>query len=171
MMTSIQKPTRASGPMAQNMIWGLARAAMVLAMIVPAVAASAQTVCTVPSPSKIQAVIDLLACSTINLPSANYTESIRVNRSVTILGTNGVTDLAGFIAVQGPDVEVSIENLRIVSGCNGAALWVTDGAHVQATDVELDYQVGLPCPQTDTTVIFANGFEAGNPAAWSAQVN
>jgi len=138
--------------------------ALALAVLAPPLHAQD---CTVPgSHTTIQEAIDDPACMAITLSAQTYAESIRIPRSVDLVGpVTGGAVVQGLVLMVGTGTEVGLQNLRVENGCLPNALRTTSGATMIGTNLEVVRLVALPCPQTADT-IFADGFESGNTSAW-----
>ena len=115
--------------------------------------------CAVPGPSHgtIQQALDDAACASIELAAANYAESLRIARSLTITGAgSAATAIQGRIEIIGL-AQVSLTGLSIRNGCPAPGLRVLDGADVTAADVKIA-AAALPCPALSDT-LFRNSFE------------
>ncbi len=144
-----------------------------VALLVPIVAAlapplAAQT-CTVPgSHTTIQEAADDPACATITLSATIYPESIVIRRSLTLAGpAAGGAVVQGLVLMTGSGTLVTLQDLRVENGCVPDALRAVGGAMVAGEILEVERSAALPCPATADT-IFADGFESGDPSAWSS---
>ena len=139
---------------------------LILTGICPPLAA--QT-CTVPgSHATIQEAIDDPACATITLSAQTYPESIVIRRSLTLAGPGaGGAVVQGLVLLTGSGTLVTLNDLRVENGCVPNALRTSGGATLTGENLEVERSEALPCPViTDT--IFADGFESGDPSAWSS---
>ena len=115
--------------------------------------------CTVPgSHASIQAAIDAPACDPIQIGPGEYLESLRVARSLTLVGAgSSMTTLRGRFEVEGSGVLVLTDALRIDSGCTGSAGLVHAGATLTGEDLRVVRTSGAACGAGAR--IFADGFE------------
>ena len=141
--------------------------------------AGAQT-CTVPGThATIQGAIDDPACTTINLSAQSYPESINIQRSLTLAGPapsggnggentgGGGAVVEGLVRVVGAGTLVNTSDLAVRNGCPLNALLVLGGAQTNGMNLTVERSAALPCP---ASLVFADGFESGDTAAWSSQV-
>ena len=124
-------------------------------------------VCTVPgSHSTVQSAVDDSTCTTINLASQYYHESVYVERSLTVAGpVDGTAIIEGFVRLAGSETLVQLVNLEVKNGCQPVALIAVGGAQVDGTNLRTVSSEMLPCP---VTIIFSDNFESGNLTAWSS---
>ena len=147
--------------------WFVATAAvLILTSICPYVCA--QT-CTVPgSHATIQEAADDPTCAIINLSAQTYPESIVIRRSLTLAGPGGGGAVVqGLVLLTGSGTLVTLQDLRVENGCVPDALRASGGAILTGDNLQVERSAALPCPATADT-IFADGFESGDPSAWSS---
>jgi len=102
----------------------------------------------------------------ITLSAQTYAESIRIPRSVDLVGpVTGGAVVQGLVLMVGTGTEVGLQNLRVENGCLPNALRTTSGATMIGTNLEVVRLVALPCPLTADS-IFIDGFETGDTSAW-----
>ena len=127
--------------------------------------------CTVPSGGHptIQAAVDDPTCSVINLQSQTYQEEVAIGRTVSISGVSSSTSIiVGQVQLEGgspvvtmTDIGVDASN-SVVAGCYRDAVLSRDGARLVGNNLVVVNATGVAC------LLFGNGFENGNTAAWSA---
>lgn len=115
-------------------------------------------VCSVPGThSTIQAAIDDVGCSDIQLTNQSYFELLQIDRSLTLSGVqDGSAQVIGQVSLIGGTTVASLNDFRIESGCPGGALHVSGGAQVSVSDMEVAWASGTPCL---ADVVFSGGFE------------
>ena len=127
-------------------------------------------VCPVPTGihPTIQDAVDDIGCTEITLGIQVYTESVTIDRSLTISGVSSTsTAIAGRVAVVGSSTVFSLADLQVdgshssVAGCFVEALDVTGGARMSGSGIVVVNGDGTAC------VVFRDGFESGDTAAWS----
>jgi hypothetical protein len=125
--------------------------------------------CTVPgSHSTIQKAVNDSSCTTVNLASQTYGESVNIPRSLTIAGpSNGSAIIEGQVWVTGQNTQVQLVDLRVQNGCQLEALTVVKGAQMEGTNLRTISSGILPCPPL---FVFSDDFESGNLTAWSSSV-
>ncbi|MCZ7650148.1 MAG: hypothetical protein M5U13_02875 [Thermoanaerobaculia bacterium] len=131
-------------------------------------------ICNVPSvgyPTLAVALADP-TCDPIQVAGGTFTESPAIARDVTIAGAgSGSTTIAGWVSVTGAATDAVLNALRIDATAASAPLCYASGLDVRggATASGFDLVVvGRPTP-TATCAFFADGFESGDLAAWSAR--
>jgi len=142
----------------------------VAAWIGSGVVSSAAT-CSVPSGGypTIQAAVDDPVCTQIDLQSQVYQEEIAIGRSLAILGvSSSTTIIVGQVQIDGGSSVVTMADLKVdastaaVSGCFIDAVLVGGGARLVGSNLAVLNASGVAC------LLFGDGFESGNTAAWSA---
>jgi hypothetical protein len=125
--------------------------------------------CTVPGThATIQQAVSDSNCTTVNLASQIYHESVNVPRSVTLAGPlNGTAIIEGQVWVTGRNTQVQLVDLRVQNSCQPEALTVEKGAQMDGTNLYTYSSEILPCP---TLYIFFDDFESGDTAAWTSSV-
>ncbi len=127
--------------------------------------------CSVPSGSHptIQAAVDDLACSEIGLQGQVYDEAIVIGRSLGISGVSSVTTIiVGQVRVEGGSSVVTMADLKVdasnaaAAGCFKDAVLADGGARLIGSNLAVLNAAGAAC------LLFSDGFEGGNTAAWSA---
>jgi len=133
---------------------------------------SAAATCTVSgSHQTIQEAVADASCTTINLSSTTYSESVGITRSLTLVGQGaGATTIEGLVQIQGSGTDVHLQGLKIQNGCEPEALESTASAKVQGSDLVVVRSAGLPCPPLIGGAIFSDGFESGDTSAWTSTV-
>jgi hypothetical protein len=147
---------------------------VLLAALLPAAAPLAAAICNVPTtgyPTLAAALADP-TCDPIQVASGTFTQSLAIARDVTIVGAgSGSTTIAGWVSVTGSATDAVINALRIdATGasaplCYASGLDVRGGARASGFDLAV---IGRPSP-TAGCAFFADGFESGDTAAWSAR--
>ncbi|MCL4838039.1 MAG: hypothetical protein KJ058_08750 [Thermoanaerobaculia bacterium] len=147
---------------------------VLLAALLAAAAPLAAAICNVPTtgyPTLAAALADP-TCDPIQVAAGTLTESPAITRDVTIAGTgSGSTTIAGWVSVTGAATDAVLGALRIDATsasaplCYASGLDVRGGAKASGLDLVV---VGRPTP-TSTCGFFADGFESGDTAAWSAR--
>lgn len=150
-------------------LWGV-----LLAALLPATASLPAAICNVPStgyPTLAAALADP-TCDPIQVASGTLSESPAIARDVTLAGTgSGSTTIAGWVRVTGAATDAVLNALRIdATGataplCYASGLDIRGGAKASGLDLVV---VGRPTP-TAACAFFADGFESGDTAAWSAR--
>ena len=150
--------------------WPVGSIRLVLGLAVLAAEPATAVVCTVPSGPHptIQAAVDDLSCTEIELAAQTFAESFVVGRDLIVRGDSTPTSIVeGQVEILGNGVAVGLEDFSIdastpaVAGCFPVALEVGDGAVVATTGMSVVNGRGTACP------IFANGFESGDTSGWS----
>lgn len=127
--------------------------------------------CSVPSGSHptIQAAVDDLACTEIGLQGQVYEEAIVIGRSLAISGVSSATTvIVGQVRVEGGSSVVTMADLKVdasnaaAAGCFNNAVLADGGARLVGSNLAVLNATGAAC------VLFSDGFEGGNTAAWSA---
>jgi len=127
--------------------------------------------CSVPSGGypTIQAAVDDPVCTQIDLQSQVYQEEIAIGRSLAILGvSNSTTIIVGQVEIDGGSSVVTMADLKVdasnsaVSGCFRDAVLARGGARLLGSNLAVVNASGVAC------LLFGDGFESGNTAAWSA---
>ena len=149
-----------------------ALAAGTVAVLAPATISAA--VCTVPSagyPTLAAALADP-TCDPVQVAGGTLPESLAIARDVTITGAgSGSTTIAGWVSVTGATTDAVLTALRIDATsasaplCFASGLDVRGGAKASGFDLVV---VGRPNPIA-ACVLFADGFESGDTAPWSAK--
>jgi len=142
-----------------------------LLMLLPATRSEAAT-CTIPGThATIQEAVTDASCTTINLSSTTYSESVGITRSLTLAGQgSGATTIEGLVQIQGSGADVDLQGLKIQNGCDPEALSATGSPSVRGTDLVVVRSAGLPCPPLIGGAIFSDGFESGDTSGWSSTV-
>ena len=111
-------------------------------------------------------------CDPIQLAAGAFTTSLSIARDVTLTGAGSAsTSIAGWVAVTGATTDAVLNALRIDAAsasstlCNASGLEVRGGAKAGGSDLIV---VGRPTP-TAGCGFFADGFESGDLALWSAR--
>jgi hypothetical protein len=132
--------------------------------------ASAQAAeCVVPGDhATVQDAAADHGCDPITLADLTYSESVRIERSVSITGPVEVAEIAGLVEVAGPGTLVQLSNLRVDNGCAPEALISSSGGQVVGDGLEVVGTAGGPCPPVTFDLLFADGFESGDTSAWTA---
>lgn len=122
-------------------------------------------ICAVPGTHvSLRAAIADSSCSEIDLAAQSYPESVWIGRSLALVGpSGGGAILAGLLEVRGPGVVVTADHLRVENGCQPMGTTATSGARLEGATLEVVVSSGGPCPQL---LLFADGFEGGDFAAW-----
>jgi len=137
-------------------------------LLVPQAPAEAAE-CSVPGDhATLQDAAADYGCDPITLADQTYSESVRIERSVSITGPVLVAEIAGLVEVAVAGAQVQLSNLRVENGCAPAALIAGSGAHVKGNGLEVVSSAGGPCPPVTFDLLFADGFESGDTAAWTA---
>ncbi len=127
--------------------------------------------CTVPSGGypTIQAAVDDPTCSVINLQNQTYQEEVAIGRTLSIDGVSSSTSIiVGQVQLEGGSTEVSMADLSVdastsaTAGCFRDAVLSKDGARLVGSNLVVVNATGVAC------LLFGDGFETGNTAAWSA---
>ncbi len=127
--------------------------------------------CAVPSGgySTIQAAVDDPVCTQIDLQSQVYQEEVTIGRSLTVAGvSSSTTIIVGRVEIEGGSSVVAMSDLTVdastaaVSGCFKDAVLASGGARFLGSNVSVLNANGIAC------VLFSDGFEGGNTAAWSS---
>jgi len=151
-----------------KMTWSAIRAGC-LALAVLCASTAFADVCLVPSVPHptIQVAVDDSACTEIVLAAQVFAESVAVSRSLLLRGDSSATSvIEGQVTVTGGTTEVTLQSLQVDGGgFYSVALDVAGGAEVTSQqDVVVTNAAGGEYP------IFADGFESGDLAAWSAVI-
>ena len=151
----------------------VSRLALAFALVLLARPSTA-AICTVPSGGypTLAAALNDSSCDPINVAAGTLTESPAIARDVTIAGAgSGSTTIAGWVSVTGAATDAVLDALRIdataasATICHASGLDVRGGAKASGLDLVV---VGRPTP-TSACAFFADGFESGDTAAWSAR--
>jgi len=127
--------------------------------------------CSVPSGGypTIQAAVDDPVCSQIDLQSQVYQEAVAIERSLALLGvSSSTTIIVGQVLIDGGSSVVTMTDLKVdasdaaVSGCFRDAVVARGGARLLGSNLAVVNASGVAC------LLFGDGFESGNSAAWSA---
>lgn len=125
-------------------------------------------VCTVPgSHPTIQAAVDDLGCTDIDLAAQTFPESVLIRRTVTISGAGPSTVVGGSLRAHGQGVVVIVSDLKVETSCVRGSLQSWTGGEIVATNVEAASSVSFDCPENP---IFSDGFESGDTSTWSRTV-
>ncbi len=127
--------------------------------------------CTVPgSHPTIQAAVDDPTCTQIDLADQTYTESVRLPRSLDVVGPSvGTATVEGRVLAIGASTLVTLTRLEVRNGCDPEALAAKYGARIEGTDLVVERAAALPCPPLAPD-IFADDFESGDTGAWTGTV-
>jgi len=118
--------------------------------------------CQVPSSSHptIQDAIDDPSCSELVLAAQTFTESLLIDRDLTVDGAGSTeTRIEGQVEVSNGTVLLQQIQVSSPTGAATEALWTHSGARVSGFD--------LVVVNGGTVPLFADGFESGDTAAWS----
>ncbi len=117
--------------------------------------------CQVPAdrPS-IQAAVNDVACTDIELKGQIYTESINIRRTLNLSGpVGGRAVIQGAASVTGTSVVVVLSDLSIENGCNVPGLSASASATVETSNLIVQSSARFTCDAGETDLIFADGFE------------
>lgn len=115
--------------------------------------------CPVPSASHptIQAAIDDIGCTDIDIAAGTYAEAPAIARTVTLQGAGSTqTSVTGGVVVSAGSVVLTGMHLS----APGTALRSSSGAEVSGFDLEVISGI-------DSALLFSDGFETGDTGAWS----
>ena len=127
--------------------------------------AGAET-CNVPSASypSIQSAVNVINCTEIVLASGNHFGAVTIGRTLTVQGAGSdTTTVLGKVTISGSETQATLKGLKIAVGANDLphdGLVVVGDAEVIPDDLVI----------ASTDLIFSDGFEWGNTAAWSAEI-
>ena len=130
--------------------------------------------CAVPSASypTLAAALADPSCDPIQVAAGTYTTNLSIARDVTVNGAgSSSTTLAGWVSVNGATTDAVFNALRVdataasTTLCGASGLDVRGGAKAGGLDLAV---VGRPTSTAGCT-LFADGFESGDLAPWSAQ--
>ena len=115
--------------------------------------------CQVPGDrATLQAALDDMTCTEVELLNQTYPESLSIDRSIRVFGPlGGSAVVRGTVKVKGSGVLAMLADFAIEDGCPGTGLDAAGGAAVQAIGVPVQASSSFPCPMTG--LIFSNGFE------------
>jgi hypothetical protein len=137
---------------------------LVASVLLLASGSHAQT-CDVPSQyPTITSALAQPACVTIVVAAGTFAETLRCERDVTIQGGgSGAATISGAVRVSPSAAAVHLSGLTIdASTCAPEAIVIDPGGQLTTDEVvTTSGSTGGAC------VIFADGFESGNTAAWS----
>ena len=138
------------------------------------VATARAATCTVPSGPHptIQAAVDDLGCTEVDISAGTFVETITISRTLAVNGaTASSTIIAGKIEIEGGgSVVVALTELTVdgshpaVAGCLAEAVNVVAGARMVGSNVVVINGDGDAC------VLFEDGFEDGTTDAWFVTV-
>ncbi len=110
--------------------------------------------CNPMSGGSIQAAIDNLSCTTITVGAGTFTETLTIDRSVTINGASSTSTIINAngnsrgITIDGSGIVVYLNNLRVTNGDattspaggnrNGGGIYVTNGATLHGNYLQID---------------------------------
>ncbi|MEJ2084116.1 MAG: hypothetical protein P8Y44_00365 [Acidobacteriota bacterium] len=125
-------------------------------------------VCTVPGThATIQQAIFDQGCALIDLADQTYTESLLIDRAVSLQGVfEGQTAVAGQVRITSQAVTANLSSLDVEAGCDDFAVQVDAGGQASVALVKVTWTQGLPCPALG--ILFGDGFETGDAAEWSS---
>ena len=137
-------------------------------LLVPQASAEAAE-CSVPGDhATLQDAAADYGCDPITLADQTYSESVRIERSVSIAGPVQIAEIAGLVEIAGAGTHVQLSNLLVNNGCAPEALIAGTGGQLEGTDLEVVRTSGGPCPPVTINLLFADGFESGDTSAWTA---
>lgn len=134
-------------------------------------AAAAQPNCSVPGThATIQAAVDTVACTTIQLASQSYNESVNVPRTLDLLGpVAGTATIRGLFRVAGAGTLVDVlQSVRVENNCAYAGVRSEAGGQMNATAFEAVRSTAFPCPLNS---VFNDNFESGTTNAWDVVID
>jgi hypothetical protein len=126
-------------------------------------------ICFVPGTHPtLQAAIDDAACSEIQLAAQVYEESVLIERSLALAGPGGGGAIVeGRLRARGAGVVVTVTDVAVENGCQPEAMNAGTGAEIDGLNFEVASSSSAPCP---LMLIFADGFESGDTAAWDSTI-
>jgi hypothetical protein len=146
-------------------------AALAVACLLVGAPASAQPICTVPGThATIQAAVDNVACTTIQLANQTYSESVNIPRTLDLVGpAAGTAVIQGLLRVVGAGTLVDVlDSVRVENSCAYAGVRAEVGGQMTGEAFEAVRGVAFPCP---LNAVFSDGFESGNTTNWDQVVN
>lgn len=114
--------------------------------------------CAVPGThSSIQAAVDDLACSDIELASQDYFELLVIDRSLALAGpVGGTAAILGQVSVSGGSTLAMLSDFRVEGGCPDGVLRVTGGGQATAARMQVVVDPGSECA---ADLLQRDGFE------------
>ena len=147
---------------------GIRWIAMALLVVAAGTSTGEGATCGVPSTAypTIQSAVDDPACTQVDLAVQTFRESPVVDRDLLITGDSSSTTIiegcleitSGLVQLQGLRIDASVAG---VAGSRPEAVWVHDGARVEADDVVAVHRMG--------EMVFADGFESSGMSRWSGR--
>ena len=135
-------------------------------ILIASVSPGRAEVCNVPSASypSIQSAVNVINCTEIVLASGNHFGAVTIGRTLTVQGAGSdTTTVLGKVTISGSETQATLKGLKIAVGANDLphdGLVVVGDAEVIPDDLVI----------ASTDLIFSDGFEWGNTAAWSAEI-